>query len=78
MALLVQAVLLQLLQYKNVILYKESFVVDKYLHIVSEYCEGGDLARIISEARKNKSPMQEAVSVFTCFFASLMVQATIR
>lgn len=44
-----EAKILEKLQHPNITGYKESFTDNKYLYIVMEYCNGGDLHDLIKK-----------------------------
>lgn len=41
--------ILKTIQHPNVIQYKNSFVTDKYIYIITEYCDGGSLKELIEK-----------------------------
>ena len=54
-----EVVLLANLAHPSIVGYHDSFIQDGVLHIVMEYCEGGDLAGAMKEARRAKSHFAE-------------------
>jgi len=51
--------LLSQLHHPNIVEYVDSFVEDGCLHLVTEYCELGDLARLVSEKKKEGAFFEE-------------------
>lgn len=51
--------ILKSLYHPNLIFYKEDFIEHNALHIIMEYAEGGDLAKIVSDAKKGKKTISE-------------------
>ena len=56
-----QVLLLERLEHPNVVKYYESFVEGNVLHIVMQYCSGGDLAHVIKACAKAKQKLDEEV-----------------
>lgn len=56
-----QVLLLERLEHPNVVKYFESFVEGNVLHIVMQYCSGGDLAHVIKACAKAKQKLDEEV-----------------
>lgn len=53
--------LLRSLKHPNVVEYVDSFIEDEMLHIVMEYCEGGDLAAQLKAHKKRGAHVDEEV-----------------
>ena len=54
-----EAALLADLRHPCIVSYKESFIQEGHLHIVMEYCDGGDLNSAIKRAREKKCHFHE-------------------
>jgi NIMA (never in mitosis gene a)-related kinase len=55
-----EATLLKQLSHPNIVHYHDAFIQDGHLHIVMEYCEGGDLGTLIKRARERGERFSEA------------------
>lgn len=55
-----EVILLSCLKHPSIVEYYDSFIQDGHLHIVMEYCQGGDLASAMKEARRRKMYFSEA------------------
>ncbi len=55
-----EVILLSCLKHPSIVEYYDSFIQDGHLHIVMEYCQGGDLASAMKEARRKKMYFSEA------------------
>lgn len=68
-----EAMLLSKLRHPYIVRYHESFTDHGWLCILMDFCECGDLAKKISEARKSRSPMQESsiMKMFTQAISAL-------
>ena len=47
------------LKHRHIVSYKEGFVDRKYLYLVMEYCEGGDLAGVIQRQSRKSEKLSE-------------------
>eukprot|EP00929_Paragymnodinium_shiwhaense_P118585 TRINITY_DN904_c0_g2_i1.p1 TRINITY_DN904_c0_g2~~TRINITY_DN904_c0_g2_i1.p1 ORF type:complete len:618 (+),score=75.41 TRINITY_DN904_c0_g2_i1:94-1947(+) len=56
-----EAMLLSKLRHPYIVRYHESFTDNGWLCILMDFCEGGDLSKKISTARKSRSPFSEDV-----------------
>mmetsp|Transcript_29160 Transcript_29160/g.83581 ORF Transcript_29160/g.83581 Transcript_29160/m.83581 type:complete len:402 (+) Transcript_29160:72-1277(+) len=55
----VEVKVLSSLKHPYIVRYWESFMNDRYLCIVMDYCEGGDLWQYIAQCRRNRTPVIE-------------------
>ena len=55
-----EVALLQSLSHPRIVSYRGCFLQDDHLHILMEYCPGGDLARKIRQAQVDGAPFSEA------------------
>jgi len=56
----VEVKVLSSLKHPYIVRYWESFMTDRYLCIVMDYCEGGDLWQHIAGCKRNRTPIIEA------------------
>src|SRR5690606_20481627 len=49
--------LLRRISHPNIVQYVDTFLEDDVLHIVTQYCDGGDLSRKIKDAKTSTPPM---------------------
>ncbi|XP_077872199.1 serine/threonine-protein kinase Nek3 isoform X2 [Ictidomys tridecemlineatus] len=60
-----EAVLLAKMKHPNIVAFKESFEAEGHLHIVMEYCDGGDLMQKIKQQRGKLFPEDMILNWFT-------------
>ncbi|XP_015339732.1 serine/threonine-protein kinase Nek3 isoform X1 [Marmota marmota marmota] len=60
-----EAVLLAKMKHPNIVAFKESFEAEGHLHIVMEYCDGGDLMQKIKHQRGKLFPEDMILNWFT-------------
>eukprot|EP00755_Sulcionema_specki_P029055 Sspe_Gene.91314::Locus_62772_Transcript_1_1_Confidence_1.000_Length_573::g.91314::m.91314/K20880/NEK11; NIMA (never in mitosis gene a)-related kinase 11 len=68
---------LSVLNHPNILRYVDHFVDDEsYLNIVTEYCEGGDLANLIQSRRESSTPFTQEQMTFLIFQLLVAIRYT--